>query len=160
MMGQVGTVTMYRTQDTPVALLAWAEQMQVSQGQPLRIGLALKNRSQKRLYLDIVGPYGLVAEPHMPCKIEVWREDQLLPYRGHIIKRPALRDEDLTPVYPGCFAGLVFDLRDPGYGYQLSQGRYEVVLWYDSSVMRGTWIKAKHLWRGRTSKVKVPIEVI
>jgi hypothetical protein len=160
MMGQAGTVAIYRTRDIPIALFAWTEQMQVGQGQPIRIGVALENRSQKRLYLDIVKPYGLVAQTHMPFKIEVWRENQLLPYRGYIVKRPELHDKDLTPVYPGCFAGLIFDLMDPAYGYQLSQGRYEVVLWYDSTSMRGTWIKAKRLWRGRTSKVRVPIEVI
>lgn len=159
-MGQARTVAIYQTQDTPVALSAWTEQMQVGQGQPIRIGVALENRSQKRLYLDIQRPYGLVAETHMPFKIEVWRENQLLPYRGYIVRRGVLRDEDLTLVYPGYFAGLIFDLRDPAYGYQLSQGRYEVVLWYDSTGMRGTWIKAKRLWCGRTSKVKVPIEVI
>lgn len=156
---QAETVSIYRTQDVPIALIAWAEQTRVGQGQSIKMGVALENRSQKPLYLDILlPPYGLVGEPHMPLKIEVWMESQLLPYRGPVIKRSVLQDGDLTPVYPGGFAGLFFDLG--GLGYQLLQGNYRVVLWYDSTGMRGVWVKAKRLWRGRTTKVVIPLEVV
>jgi hypothetical protein len=158
MVMQAGKMTFYRTQDVPIALLGWAGQKgQV--GTPVLIGVALENRSEKRLYLDIAQPpYGLVDEPHMPLKIEVWQGEQLFPYRGPIVKRPVLTDADLVLIYPGGMAGLFFELDQ--LGYRLSAGQYRVVLWYDSTGMHGSWVKTKRLWRGRTSKLEIPIEII
>lgn len=155
---QAGTVSIYRTHDVPIALIAWAEQTRVTQGEPIKMGVALENHSQKPLYVDmLLPPYGLVEESHIPCKIEVWLGNQRLPYRGPVIKRAVLQDNDLVRIDPGRFVGLFFDLRD--LGYHLTPGNYRVVLWYDSSGMGGIWMKAKRLWRGRTAKVEIPLDV-
>jgi hypothetical protein len=148
----------YRTHDA-IALLVIVEKLQVALGQPIQIGVGLENRSRKTIYVDMMTPYGRVEDPYMPFKIEVWFGNQRLPYRGPVIKRIPPTDESLVRVDSGgSFAGLFFDLTE--LNYQLAQGSYQVVLWYDSTGMRGTWTKAKRLWRGRTSKVRVPIEVI
>lgn len=155
---QQSTVSIYRTQDRPIALVAWAASPQVNEGQPIEMAVALENRSTRHLYCDLPLPYGL-DNALMPLKIEVWADGQRLPWRGPVIKRAAITDESLTRIEPfSGFAGLFFDLRL--LGYQLSKGHYQVVLWYDSSRMQGALVKAKRLWRGRTSQVVVPVEVV
>lgn len=148
----------YRTNEA-IAMIVIVECCQVGLGQPIPIGVGLENRLPKTVYVDIMTPYGQVEDPYMPFKIEVWSGNQRLPYRGPVIKRIPPTDASLVRLDSGArFAGVFFDLRE--LGYQLAQGSYEVLLWYDSTGMRSTWTKTKRLWRGRTSKVKVPIEVI
>lgn len=158
-MQQGEKVSLYQTQDMPVALLAWLEP-RVRSGHLIRIGVALQNRSHQRLYLAFAKPSGVADDILAPFKIEVWRGSQLVPCRrrGVIVKRRAIRDEDLIPIDAGFLGGYAFSLWE--IGYQLSQGQYRLVLWYDSTRMRGGLVQAKRLWRGRTSRLEIPIEII
>lgn len=68
-------------------------------------------------------------------------------------------DADLIPIATGMLAGFSFDVRRVGYD-ELPRGSYQMVLWYDSARLSRAMFKARWLWRGRTSKLERPIEII
>ncbi len=158
MIGQSGAI--YQTQDQPVRLIAWVEHPQVHEGASIEVTIALQNRSQSQLYFDLFPHLTPFAnDPHFPFTIAVRHGEQPVPFKSILIRRKVVSDADLIPIASGMLAGFSFDVRRVGYD-ELPRGSYQIRLWYDSARLSRAMFKTRRLWRGRTSKLEIPIEII